>query len=99
MINTIPCGNLAESLKICKQCSGTDQCSVQFNAFWDRQHVGALDCSISGKHIHINVLYVKPAFREQGIAKALLSFLHADLPGMEVTCQQTVKPDRPANHH
>ncbi|MFZ6759409.1 GNAT family N-acetyltransferase [Undibacterium sp. Ji50W] len=96
MINTKPCGNLADTLKICKQCSGNDQCSIQFNAFWDRQHVGALDCSVSGKHVHIHVLYVKPAFRELGIAKALLNFLQADLPGMEVSCAHAVKP---ASHH
>lgn len=48
------------------------------------QHVGALDYSVVGQDLHIHVLYVRPAFRRRGIARALLAFLRASHPGLAV---------------
>ncbi|MCH8619967.1 GNAT family N-acetyltransferase [Undibacterium sp. TS12] len=90
MDTSTPCCNIADSLTICKQCSETSQCNILFNAYLDKQHVAALDCSVNDceRQIQVHVLYVKPAFREQGIARALLNFVHADFPGMEIRFQQ-----------
>lgn len=48
------------------------------------QHVGALDFSVVGQELHIHVLYVRPAFRRRGIARALLDFLRASHPGLVI---------------
>ena len=78
------------ALRICKQDEQTNCRHVLLSAFLDQQHVGALDCSILAGQVCIHVLYVKPSYRELGIARALLNQLHAEYPGLEVVCDKQV---------
>ena len=89
MTDEKPCCSQIAGLRICKQCSDSDHDNVLLNAFLDRQHVAALDCQVSARLVHINVLYVKPTFRDRGIAHAMLDFLRDDFPGREIDCLQT----------
>jgi len=75
------------ALRICKQDEQSNCKHLLLSAFLDQQHVGALDCSILTGQVCIHVLYVKPSYRDLGIARALLAQLHADYPGLEVICE------------
>ncbi|MFZ6653602.1 GNAT family N-acetyltransferase [Undibacterium sp. TJN19] len=87
-INTPDAAENASPLKICRQQADADKANIVLYAFLDQQHVGALDCSILEQQIDVHVLYVRPAYRQQGIAKALLASLCHDFPGREIHCQQ-----------
>ncbi|MFZ6682227.1 GNAT family N-acetyltransferase [Undibacterium sp. Tian12W] len=76
------------ALRICKQDEQSNCTHLLLSAFLDQQHVGALDCSILGGQVCVHVLYVKPSYRELGIARALLAQLHAECPGLEVICEK-----------
>lgn len=78
------------ALRICKQDEQTNCRHVLLSAFLDKQHVGALDCSILAGQVCVHVLYVKPSYRELGIAKAMLAQLHAEYPELEVVCDKQV---------
>ncbi|MFZ6743162.1 GNAT family N-acetyltransferase [Undibacterium sp. JH2W] len=88
MTNINSCDAVQAALRICKQDEQTNCQHVLLSAFLDQQHVGALDCSILGGKICIEVLYVKPSYRELGIAKAMLAQLHVEYPELEIICKQ-----------
>ena len=89
MIHTLEsAGKQVTPLKICKQQADTTTANIVLYAFLDKQHVGALDCSVMDQQIEVHVLYVRPAYRQQGIAKALLASLRSEFPGLEINCHQ-----------
>lgn len=76
------------ALRICKQDEKGNCTHLLLSAFLDQQHVGALDCNILAGQVCVNVLYVKPSYRELGIARALLAQLQTECPGLEVICEK-----------
>jgi|GEM_PF-4560960 len=78
------------ALRICKQDEQTNCRHVLLSAFLDQQQVGALDCSILAGQVCVHVLYVKPSYRELGIAKAMLAQLLVEYPELEVICDKQI---------
>lgn len=90
-MTTITSGEAVKAaLRICKQNEQTNCKHVLLSAFLDQQHVGALDCSVLADQVSVHVLYVKPSYRELGIAKALLEQLHAEYPELKVVCDKEI---------
>lgn len=53
-------------------------------ALIDGQQVAALDFSVDGLRVTINMVFVKPPFRHQGVARALLERLRCDYPQVDI---------------
>lgn len=54
-------------------------------AFLGQAQVAALDAELGDKHIHINMVYVRPPFRQQGIASAMLDYLSSTYSDKQIS--------------